>query len=246
MYFNRNFLFTHSVRAGHHYYDNRSGAPLNYLAYLISGECRIESENNTYRFRTGDIIYVPKGYHYQSFWSGERIEFVTFAFFDTGTREELRTQPLVIPADPSLAEAMLTIPTERGGAVTCRSLSRFYDVLDRLMPYLVQGNGRDSKMVKQAKIYIADHPRCTVPEMAAACGVSESYLYVVFRREGVTPNSVKLQVLCEMAVDLLTTTDLRVEEIAEYLGFSSDAYFRKIFKKQTGMSPIATRKTAMM
>ena len=246
MYFNRNFIFTRTVRAGHHYYDNRSGAPMHYLSYLTCGECRIVSENGTVYFREGDIIYVPKGYRYQSFWRGDRIEFITFAFFDTGTREEFRTQPYILRVDESLAEAILAIPIERGGAVTCRALGRFYEVLDRLLPHLAQDGGREARVIKQAKIYIAEHPRCTVPGIAEACGISEPYLYVICRRAGITPNAIKQQVLCEMAVDLLASTDLRVEEIAERLGFGSDTYFRKIFKKQTGMAPMSVRKNSLL
>ncbi|MBQ7321107.1 MAG: AraC family transcriptional regulator [Clostridia bacterium] len=243
MYLNCNFKFHRTVRAGRHYYDNRRGAPMHYLSYLISGEGRIVSENGTVRLGAGDVFYIPKGYRYQSFWQGEKVDFLSLGFFETGTREEFRSRLQVIPADASLREAMLSIPMERGCTVTCRSLSLFYGVLDRVMPHLTQGDEREDKIVKQAKIYIAEHPRCTVPEIAAACGISEPYLYVVFRRAaGGTPNEIKQRVLCEMAVDLLSATELRVEDISERLGFSSSAYFRKIFKKQLGTTPLSVRK----
>lgn len=246
MFYNNNFRFYHSVLAGKHYYDNRGGAPIHYLSYLISGECRIVSENDTVHIKAGNVFYIPKGYRYQSFWRGERIDFLSFGFRDTGTREEFRSQLQILPADGALIEDILKIPFERGGVVTCRTLSVFYDVLDRLMPYLSQGDGREKRLIKQAKIYISQNPRCTVPQIAEACGISEPYLYAVCRRAGTTPNTVKQQVLCEMAADLLTSTDLRVEEIAERLGFSSDTYFRKVFKKHIGQAPLTIRKNAVM
>lgn len=244
MFIRRNFFFTHSVRMGKHYYDNRCGAPMHFLSYLISGECRIVSENDTVRIHAGDLLYLPKGYRYQSFWTGERIDFLSFGFYDTGSREEFKPKLQILPADEELIRRIRSIPTERGGAVTCRTLSSFYGVLDCLIPYLSQEGGREASLIKQAKIYISQNPRTSVPEIAAACGISEPYLYAVCRRAGMTPNGIKQKVLCEMATDLLISTDLPVDQIAERLGFSSDTYFRKVFKKHMGEAPLAVRKKA--
>jgi AraC-like DNA-binding protein len=41
----------------------------------------------------------------------------------------------------------------------------------------------------------------------------------------------------QKAQQLLNTTDLTIQLIAERLGFSSEAYFYHFFKKQTGCSP---------
>ena len=246
MLFHQNFIFSRSTRAGRHFYDNHNGAPMYYVSYLISGELRLVSESETQQVRAGQVVYIPKGYRYQSFWSGEIIDFITFAFFDAGTKETLKTHPQVIEADGELVNLFLSVPVKRGGAVTYRSLSIFYTVLDRLSARIKQGDGRENRIIKQAKTYIAQNPRASVPEIAAACGISEPYLYVICRRAGVTPNGIKQQVLCEMAADLLTSTDLRVEEIAERLGFSSDTYFRKIFKKHVGYAPLTVRKNALM
>ncbi len=248
MLYRRNFIFSHTIRAGQHYYDNRGGASMYYISYLISGEVRLAAEGETHYVRAGQAIYVPKGYRYQSFWRGERIDFITFAFFEAGTQENLKTHPQVLSADEDLTALFLSVPIEHGvgGAVTYRSLSIFYAVLDRLADRLTQGGDREDRIIKQAKTYIAQNPRASVPEIAAACGISEPYLYVICRRAGTTPNAVKQHLLCEMAADLLISTDLRVEEIAERLGFSSDTYFRKVFRKHIGQAPLTVRKNAMM
>ena len=246
MLYRRNFIFSHTTRAGQHYYDNRGGASMYYISYLISGEVRLVAEGETHHVRAGQVVYVPKGYRYQSFWRGETVDFITFAFFDVGTQDNLKTHPQILSADEELIDLFLSVPIERGHSVTYRSLSIFYAVLDRLSPQITQGSDREDRIVKRAKIYIAQNPRASVPEIAAACGISEPYLYAICRRAGTTPNTVKQQVLCEMAADLLTSTDLRVEEIAERLGFSSDTYFRKVFKKHMDQAPLTVRKTAVM
>ena len=246
MLYQKNFAFTHTIRTGKHYYDNRVGAPMYYVSYLISGEVRYVAEGETLHARAGQIAYVPKGYRYQSFWSGENIDFITFAFFDAGTRENLKNNPQVFNADEELIALFRSIRIEPGQSVTYRSLSIFYAILDRISPQITQGGGREERIIKQTKTYIAQNPRATVSEIAAACGISEPYFYVICRRAGTTPNAIKQHLHCEMAADLLTSTDLRVEEIAERLGFSSDNYFRKVFNKHMGQSPLAVRKNALI
>ena len=46
-----------------------------------------------------------------------------------------------------------------------------------------------------------------------------------------------------MGIDLLVTTDKKIEEIADMLNFSSGSYFRKVLKKHTGCTPREIRKS---
>ena len=75
--------------------------------------------------------------------------------------------------------------------------------------------------------------------------MSESGLYAFMREHGhTTPIGLKNRLLVEKAVELLSSTDLSVEEISARLGFCSSAYFRKIVKEQTGKTPTQLRKDA--
>ncbi|MBQ1211258.1 MAG: helix-turn-helix domain-containing protein [Clostridia bacterium] len=81
-------------------------------------------------------------------------------------------------------------------------------------------------------------PYVTVGEVAAYCGVSESGLYALFKSTlNETPNRVRRQILCERAKELLSTTDLTVEQISSQLSFSSSSYFRKVFYEHIGKTP---------
>lgn len=69
----------------------------------------------------------------------------------------------------------------------------------------------------------------TMKDVSAYCEISESGLYPIFQRVfQKTPLEIKQEILCEKAVQLLTTTDLSVEEISNRLLFSSSSYFRKV------------------
>lgn len=102
-----------------------------------------------------------------------------------------------------------------------------------------------SKTIDRALAFMHAHTAYTVGDMAAHCGVSESGLYAAFQKHlGKTPMEVRHEILAEKAAELLSSTDLSVEEISDRLGFSSSSYFRKVLKKQTGQSPRAIRKHA--
>jgi len=82
-----------------------------------------------------------------------------------------------------------------------------------------------------------------VSRLARLCNVSESGIYLLFKRElNKTPNQVRLEILCQRAVSLLTTTNKSVQEISDTLGFSSTSYFRKILKANSGKTPLQIRK----
>lgn len=83
----------------------------------------------------------------------------------------------------------------------------------------------------------------TMKDVATHCKISESGLYPIFQKVfQKTPLEMKQEILCEKAVQLLTTTDLSVEEISNRLLFSSSSYFRKILRKYTGKTPREIRK----
>ena len=92
-----------------------------------------------------------------------------------------------------------------------------------------------------------DDPHLTIPEYAELCGISQTLLYQYVKRcSGKTPNRLRQEILCEKAAQLLYTTGNTIEEICDRLGFSSAAYFRKVFKAVYGESPSRMRKKEHM
>lgn len=59
-----------------------------------------------------------------------------------------------------------------------------------------------------------------------------------FRREiGISPIEYLSNVRLEHAMQLLTTTNLSINEIAVLSGFSNGNYFAKVFKRKLGFTP---------
>ena len=83
-----------------------------------------------------------------------------------------------------------------------------------------------------------------VEELAELSHMSSSHFYSVFKDTvGVAPIEYKLKLLIAEAERLLIReTGMSVGQIADYLGFGSDTYFRRLFRRITGMSPSEYRR----
>lgn len=83
----------------------------------------------------------------------------------------------------------------------------------------------------------------TVASMAVFCGISSDHLAHLFKSATSTsPMRYLNHLRIEKAQELLTVTDLQIQEIAALVGYSDGLYFSRIFKKATGMAPLIYRK----
>lgn len=79
-------------------------------------------------------------------------------------------------------------------------------------------------------------------EIASYVGVSESYLSHSFQQEMRIPLMTYLsRHRIHLAKNLLVTTSLSLSEIASQVGFSSEIYFNRVFRREAGVPPGAYR-----
>lgn len=75
--------------------------------------------------------------------------------------------------------------------------------------------------------------------------INPSYLSQLFKREtGITFTSYLAKLRIGLAKELLSTTNLRVSEISERIGYDYYFNFTKLFKKETGFTPKQYREQA--
>lgn len=83
----------------------------------------------------------------------------------------------------------------------------------------------------------------SVVDMARRAGLSTSRFNDLFKIQyGMTPHQYLLDMRINHACELLYTTGLTQEEIANYCGFSDIHHFSKSFKKKVGVPPGEYRK----
>ena len=104
-----------------------------------------------------------------------------------------------------------------------------------------------SKLIRRARDYILSHigEAITTERLSKELGMNRTYLCKLFMEEtGLTINQYVTQVKLEESKRLMDVTKKPVSEIAEYLGFSSQSYFQKVFKNQYGITPGEYRRTS--
>jgi len=103
-----------------------------------------------------------------------------------------------------------------------------------------------SRAVKQAIAYIQQNYTRPISrwEIAEAVGVSEDYLSRVFSRElNISPWDYLNRYRVLQSKHLLLNTADTIGAIAHRMGFKDQAYFSRIFRKGTGMSPQGFRES---
>ncbi|TWO34575.1 helix-turn-helix domain-containing protein [Seonamhaeicola sediminis] len=97
-----------------------------------------------------------------------------------------------------------------------------------------------NSLVAQAKRTMYDHLDSTLnlKKIAQELGVSYSKFRIDFKRQtGISPLQYHLLLKIEKSKELLLNTNKSQKEIAFELGFESDVYFNRLFKRKTGLAP---------
>jgi len=78
----------------------------------------------------------------------------------------------------------------------------------------------------------------SIETIASECNVSATHFRRLFKEYAHTsPQQYRTELKIVYAKRMLAESDMSVSDIAEVLGFESDSYFCRVFKKQTGMTP---------
>jgi AraC-like DNA-binding protein len=220
--------------------DNREGCTTYFLGYMHKGTGHLYGEGQEIFVKEGDLFYIPRGLRYQSHWEGQStVSFDSFAFSFFPSEEAYPLQILPMTEEMKQTHAKLS----KDKTVNCRSVGLLYLLLSQALPRMERRiPSRAEQAVRLALQYMSNHNEVNVPALAQHCCISESGLYSAFRKyRHTTPVETWHRILIQKGIDLLTTTDLSVEEISRRLGFCSSSYFRKIFRRVTAYTPRQVR-----
>ncbi len=119
-------------------------------------------------------------------------------------------------------------------------LHQSIDILERKQDFDVK-----ARIIREAMIYINAnlHTALKTEEIAEVVSFSPQHLSRMFKEElGMTLSDYITQVRVEEAKRLLRISDFSITEISDHLNFYDSAYFAKVFKKETGITPTKFRR----
>lgn len=240
---------------------NRTRMNLNNVSvfeYVISGKGYIECEGQTYSVRAGDFYYLDHR-HSHKYWADPEDPYSKIWINARG-----RLPAAILAAyyftDPVIIEHVDVYDTfVRIGEALSRLDDRNHDdVFDEVAVLLTSivvriGTFRQKRRVSsglafQIKRMIDEAPdfNITLGEIEKKFFLSKSYIIHLFSDEfNITPKQYILQKKIDTAKVLLRDNRCELCEIAEILHFSSVQHFSATFKRYTGITPDAYRRSCL-
>ncbi|WP_105439821.1 GlxA family transcriptional regulator [Neorhizobium sp. T25_13] len=164
----------------------------------------------------------------------------------SGRREELISSG----ASMTWHDLVLYLIARHMGAAAARSIARYFALQwhqDGLAPYIVFEGRKDhgDTAIQAAQDWVATHFSVANPleEMILRAGLTER----TFKRRftaaaGVSPIAYVQRLRIEEAKRRLEGTEASVDEISWQVGYEEPAFFRRLFKRVTGLAPGAYRR----
>ena len=228
-----------------------------YLVTVTQGAVEYWLENNSFKLKEGDFfLYFP----------GDKQKFVFDTYIHTTTHwvHFVGDEADSLINELQLSRGKINVKTEQPKKLLLRIINEsilknpHYELIAKgllfeLLATLAREDfesKRKSDVIKhnpdaflQVIEKITKNPQISNEECAKDCFLSVSQFIRVFKKKfNITPHQYKLNILINLAKDLLTNSDLSLTEIAKNLGFDAETlYFNTLFKKQTGMSPTEFR-----
>ena len=107
---------------------------------------------------------------------------------------------------------------------------------------------KENENLENIKRYVSQNveKKLSAETISRGAHISRSTLYSTLNTHlGCTVSEFIGKVKIDRAKELLRNSDMPVEDISNKLGFSSPAYFGKVFKKLVGTSPLKYRKSSI-
>lgn len=118
--------------------------------------------------------------------------------------------------------------------------SKIFEFLCTLCSYSISNVHKELNAAFRAKEYLEKNcvNQIGINNAADYLKISQSHLSREFYKQfGEKPVEYLTKLRLKKAIDLLTYTSLRIEDISRGSGFSSSNYFNKVFKKYMNMTP---------
>lgn len=226
-----------------------------YLVFITKGEGLLESaKTKAYSIKAGTCFflfpgvwhrYKPHPQHgWEEYWVG----------FNGSYPDELMKKGIFTAENPfidvGLNEDLLQlfhtlIKTVAAAEIGYRQIIsgltlQILGLVNAVSKYKTPDIGNQSKLISKAKFLLQESIENPVnlEEMVKDLPMGYSRFRKIFKETtGLSPNQYHLNLRLDKAKDLLTSTNLTINEVAYQTGFDSIFYFSRLFKKKNGLPP---------
>ena len=216
--------------------------PFHILTKRLSGTASLSFGKNVFSLSEQDLFYIPADTEYVR--RSEK-ETLVAVHFDVTNRSLF--VPVVQRVEPDPCDRLLLALYEAwrsksfGYRYKCASL--LYSLLfDNITPPAIS---KERALLQPSLQYIEQSFSAPIKigELARLCHVSENYYRRIFEREfHLSPSDYLRKTRLAHAKEKLLSGYYSMAEVAEACGFSEQKYFNKVFKEETGLSPLAFKK----
>lgn len=233
--------------------------------YVMKGEVCVSGNERVYNLSRGSIIFhKPLELHKFIVNGREGADLLIFSFTAEGPLTSFLEEKVfeLSDAQKEVIAAMLSFlhkrnNTENPADATAQSYLEAFHTLpaysQMLVTYLHQlmlslaetgsvssvSDAPDAITFRHAISYLNSniHRQPSVPEIARFCSISEAGLKRIFEKyAGIGIHKYLLKLKVKAAAELLQNGE-SVSAVAEKLGFHSQSYFSRVFKRETGLMP---------
>ncbi len=235
-----------------------SPRPYNGFMYILQGTVQFSYPNGrTEQFKSGDLLYIPKGCEYQTefFCRPEDVAdlLVQFEIRDFDGKEYVfsdKVEKLLENTPERIAKDFFTIRNYSSNVIKpyLQITKTFYGLLEKIQAQLIMDENDDKgkSVIAPAIMYLDFHvgDSISVAELAKMCLLSETAFRKAFKAyTGMSPAKYRTALKIQKAQNMLqSSAELSVAEVAESLGFYDISHFHKTFTSYVGITPDKFRK----
>lgn len=234
-------------------YQLRMDSPVACVQYVISGSGVIICNDKMYNVNAGDTFLLPEGSN-QIYYSNPDNQFERIWLNFKGELSQslidiYKLDKTVVFRGVSTIEIIKKI---QEACMTATSPGEYKRVTARGFFELIQllaENNKEEKSEESPVENIRAYIDCriteniTISDIAEKFSFSEEHIIRIFKKiYGITPHKYILQSKIRLAMIMLKTTEISIEEISDRLGFSDSKHFSTQFKKMMNYTPSQYRK----
>ena len=230
-------------------------SPFARLYYVTEGTAQVEMSSCVYTLKPNHLYFIPAytthsyicdskfSHYYIHIYEDQQNETSMFDEWDFPVEVSANNTDMGLVKRLCEINPFLKLPQSNPDAYDNHQTLISNLELNRRRPFCDKVESRGILFILMSRFLKYATPKTDVRDQLAdkACMSKDHYIRVFKHETGETPNAYITKRKMEKAELALLTSDLPVKSIADLLGYDDYSYFNRIFRKNSGMTPLQYR-----